>query len=147
MFNLIPAFPMDGVSSRALHALIAHAHRRAARFTEVAAKVGPGLFAIGLGFLGLFGNPLLIFIAVFVYISAAAGAPGLRVREAMETRFTPISIDADAGSRPSPTALLAAAQNEFPVVDAFPEACRAFDSRGHPGGGRQARGGTSRQAS
>ena len=41
--------------------------------TEVAAKIGQA-FAIGLGFLGLFGNPLLIFIAIFVYIAAAGEA-------------------------------------------------------------------------
>ena len=93
--------------------------------TEVAAKVGQA-FAIGLGFLGLFGNPLLIFIAIFIYIVAAGEArmsaaqqalKGLTVGEAMETRFTPISIDATLDQ--AVDALLAAAQNEFPVVDAF----------------------------
>jgi Zn-dependent protease/predicted transcriptional regulator len=122
VFNLIPAFPMDG--GRVLHALIAM-RIGGPLATEVAAKVGQA-FAIGLGFLGLFGNPLLIFIAVFVYIAAAGEAQmsaaqqalrGLRVGEAMETRFTPISIDATLDQ--AVDALLAAAQNEFPVVDAF----------------------------
>ena len=45
--------------------------RRAA--TEIAAKVGQA-FAIGLGFLGLFGNPLLLFIAIFIYMAAAGEA-------------------------------------------------------------------------
>ena len=43
-----------------------HAHGRA-HATEVAAKIGQA-FAIGLGFLGLFGNPLLLFIAIFIYM-------------------------------------------------------------------------------
>ena len=99
VFNLIPAFPMDG--GRVLHALLAM-RIGGPLATEVAAKVGQA-FAIGLGFLGLFGNPLLIFIAVFIYIVAAGEArmsaaqqalKGLTVGEAMETRFTPISIDA-----------------------------------------------------
>ena len=122
VFNLIPAFPMDG--GRVLHALLAM-RIGGPLATEVAAKVGQA-FAIGLGFLGLFGNPLLIFIAVFIYIVAAGEArmsaaqqalKGLTVGEAMETRFTPIFIDATLDQ--AVDALLAAAQNEFPVVDAF----------------------------
>lgn len=122
VFNLIPAFPMDG--GRVLHALLAM-RVGAARATEIAARIGQGL-AFGLGFLGLFGNPLLLFIAIFVYIAAAAEAQmsaaqealkGVSVGEAMETRFTPISIDASLGQ--AVDALLATAQHEFPVVDAF----------------------------
>ncbi len=122
VFNLIPAFPMDG--GRVLHALLAM-RLGGAQATEVAAKIGQA-FAIGLGFLGLFGNPLLIFIAIFVYMAAAGEAQmsaaqqalrGLSVADAMETRFTPISIDASLGQ--AVDALLATAQHEFPVVDAF----------------------------
>jgi Zn-dependent protease/CBS domain-containing protein len=122
VFNLIPAFPMDG--GRVLHALLAM-RVGAARATEVAARIGQAL-AFGLGFLGLFGNPLLLFIAIFVYIAAAGEAQmsaaqealkGVSVGEAMETRFTPVSIDASLGQ--AVDALLATAQHEFPVVDAF----------------------------
>jgi Zn-dependent protease/CBS domain-containing protein len=122
VFNLIPAFPMDG--GRILHALLAMRLGGPAA-TEIAARIGQGL-AFGLGFLGLFGNPLLIFIAIFVYIAAAAEAQmsagqqalkGVTVGEAMETRFTPISIDANLAQ--AVDALLATAQHEFPVVDAF----------------------------
>jgi CBS-domain-containing membrane protein len=42
---------------------------------------------------------------------------GVSVGEAMETRFTPVSIDANLGQ--AVEALLATAQHEFPVVDAF----------------------------
>ena len=122
VFNLIPAFPMDG--GRVLHALLAM-RVGGPIATEIAAKVGQA-FAVGLGFLGLFGNPLLLFIAIFVYMAAAGEAQsnaaqqalkGLTVGEAMETRFTPIAIDATLGH--AVDALLATAQAEFPVVDAF----------------------------
>jgi Zn-dependent protease/CBS domain-containing protein len=122
VFNLIPAFPMDG--GRVLHALLAM-QVGGARATEIAARIGQAL-AFGLGFLGLFGNPLLLFIAIFVYIAAGGEAQmsaaqqaltGVSVGDAMETRFTPISIDANLGQ--AVDALLATAQSEFPVVDAF----------------------------
>ena len=122
VFNLIPAFPMDG--GRVLHALLAM-RVGAAQATEIAARIGQAL-AFGLGFLGLFGNPLLLFIAIFVYIAAGGEAQmsaaqqalkGVSVGEAMETRFTPVSIDANLGQ--AVDALLATAQHEFPVVDAF----------------------------
>jgi CBS domain-containing protein len=79
-----------------------------------------------LGFLGLFGNPLLIFIAIFVYIAAGGearmsafseAARGLTVGDAMETRFNAIPIDATLAE--AIETLLATAQHEFPVVDAF----------------------------
>ncbi len=122
VFNLIPAFPMDG--GRVLHALLAM-RVGGVLATEIAAKIGQA-FALGLGFLGLFGNPLLLFIAIFVYMAAAGEAQmsaahetlkGLSVAAAMETRFTPIPIDATLGQ--AVDALLATAQREFPVVDAF----------------------------
>ena len=113
---------MDG--GRVLHALLAM-RVGGARATEIAARIGQAL-AFGFGFLGLFGNPLLLFIAIFVYIAAGAEAQmsaaqqalkGVSVGDAMETRFTPVSIDANLGQ--AVDALLATAQHEFPVVDAF----------------------------
>jgi Zn-dependent protease/predicted transcriptional regulator len=122
VFNLIPAFPMDG--GRVLRALLAMELGRP-RATRIAASVGQA-FAFGLGFLGLFGNPLLIFIAIFVYVAAAGeaqmtaiheSARGLSVAQAMETRFA--SLPADARLADAVDALLATAQQEFPVIDGF----------------------------
>ena len=51
-----------------------------ARATQIAAIVGQAL-AFALGLLGLFGNPLLIFIALFVYLAAASEAHAVQMRE------------------------------------------------------------------
>jgi Zn-dependent protease/CBS domain-containing protein len=121
LFNLLPAFPMDG--GRVLRALLATrlGHVRA---TEIAASIGQ-VVAFGLGFLGLFGNPLLIFIAIFVYLAAASEAQLVAIRAmsrdvpvnaAMMTQIARLSPDAHIDE--AVTTLLQTSQSEFPVVDA-----------------------------
>ncbi len=120
LFNLIPAFPMDG--GRVLRALLATRLGRV-RATEIAATIGQGV-AFALGFLGLFFNPLLIFIAIFVYLAASAEAHivatramsrGVPVTAAMLTQFATLApeehIDAAIET------LLHTSQSDFPVVD------------------------------
>jgi stage IV sporulation protein FB len=120
LFNLIPAFPMDG--GRVLRALLA---RRLGygRATQIAASIGQGL-AFALGLLGLFGNPILIFIALFVYLAAASEAHAIQMREAargvpardvMITHFE--SLGADSRVEDAVECLIRTTQHEFPVVD------------------------------
>src|SRR5689334_11224411 len=69
LFNLIPAFPMDG--GRVLRAFLA-ARLGYARGTRIAAGIGQAL-AFALGLLGLVnGAPLLLFVALFVYLAASS---------------------------------------------------------------------------
>jgi Zn-dependent protease/CBS domain-containing protein len=121
VFNMVPAFPMDG--GRVLRAALAMWLGQE-KATRIAVQVGQVL-AFGLGFLGLFGNPILLFIAIFIFIAAAgeaqmtfvaAAARGLRARDAMETRIAKIERGATIGE--AVEILLATSQEEFPVVDA-----------------------------
>jgi Zn-dependent protease/CBS domain-containing protein len=78
IFNLLPAFPMDG--GRVLRAFLAM-RMDYARATDIAARIGKG-FALVFGVLGLFvvGNPFLVLIALFVWISAAGEAMAAQLK-------------------------------------------------------------------
>ncbi|MCS7122010.1 MAG: CBS domain-containing protein [Archaeoglobaceae archaeon] len=67
LFNSLPAFPMDG--GRILRSILA-ARMSYARATKVAADLGRGL-AIVMAIFGIFYNPWLILIALFIYIGAS----------------------------------------------------------------------------
>src|SRR6202521_5280610 len=121
LFNLIPAFPMDG--GRVLRALLATRFGYC-RATEGAATIGQWC-AFAIGFLGLFYNPLLIFIAIFVYLAAAAEAQQVSLRAmardvpvsvAMMTEFATLTPDEHIDA--AVQTLLRTSQSEFPVIDA-----------------------------
>lgn len=70
VFNMIPAFPMDG--GRCVRALLA-LRLEYAKATRIAAGLGQ-VIAVGFVVLGLFSNPFLLLIGVFVWIGAAQEA-------------------------------------------------------------------------
>jgi Zn-dependent protease/CBS domain-containing protein len=122
VFNMIPAFPMDG--GRVLRALLS-IRLGFTRATQIAASIGQ-FVAFALGFLGLFVNPLLIFIAIFVYLAAASEAQlvtvramsrGVPVNAAMMTQFAKLTPEASIDE--AIETLLRTSQSEFPVVDSF----------------------------
>jgi len=121
LFNLLPAFPLDG--GRVLRALLA-SRMDYSRATSIAVSIGQGLaWLLGLwGFLN--GNFFLILIAIFIYFGAGQEGQmvqfrrvfgGLKVRQAYSRQaqtLTPQSTLHDAVER-----MLSSFQADFPVCD------------------------------
>jgi Zn-dependent protease/CBS domain-containing protein len=128
-FNLLPAFPMDG--GRVLRAFLAMKLNYATA-TRLAATVGQGMalvFAL-LGLMSLFRgttllmNPMMLFIALFVWIGASQEAEaaemksslsGVTVSQAMLTQFNVLWPAQTLGEVAG--LVLAGSQSDFPVVE------------------------------
>ncbi len=120
IFNLLPAFPMDG--GRIFRAALAR-YMDYSRATQAAATVGQGM-AFVFGALGLLGNPFLLFIALFVWIGATQESAlvqmkvvlaGIPVSEVAVTEFSSL-----APSDPLHRAvelMLHGTQQDFPVLE------------------------------
>lgn len=120
VFNLMPAFPMDG--GRVLRALLALRldYRRA---TDLAATTGQAL-AWAFGAIGLVKNPWLLIIAIFVFLGAEAEADfvktksvlaNVRIQDVMVREFHALGVR-DPLSR-AIQHIMAGFQEDFPVVE------------------------------
>lgn len=118
-FNLLPAFPMDG--GRVLRALLSR-RMEYTKATQTAASIGQGM-ALLFGFAGIFGNPFLVFIALFVWIGAAQEAAMVQMKSALEG--IPVSramitdfrvLPADARLSDAINLILRGSQLDFPVL-------------------------------
>lgn len=122
LFNMVPAFPMDG--GRVLRAALA-LNMPAPRATAIAAGVGQ-LAAIAAGLAAILSNPpqwWMMFIAFFVYLGAGQEAfayrqaslvEGVPVRKAMITDFQ--TLTGGTTLKEAADALLSTSQEDFPVV-------------------------------
>jgi len=122
VFNLIPAFPMDG--GRVLRASLT-IFLGEERATEIASRVGQGM-AILFAVVALLPpvRPVLLLIAFFVFVGAGqeqayqrgrAALRGMTAREAMITHFETLAPQDTLGR--AAELLLATHQQDFPVVD------------------------------
>jgi CBS domain-containing protein len=122
LFNLVPAFPMDG--GRVLRALLAMTMPYA-RATRIAAQVGQG-FALLFAAFGVFvlRSPVMVFIALFVFMAAGeeralvqtrASLAGMPVSAAMVTAF--MSIETRHELQHAADLMLAGDQQDFPVLE------------------------------
>lgn len=119
VFNMLPAFPMDG--GRVLRALLAMRvdYPRATRW---AAAVGQAMALLFL-LLGLFSSPILVLIALFIWLGAAqeagvvqlrAAVSGVAVAEAMRIDVSTLSPDDAIETARELT--VRHAQHDLPVV-------------------------------
>ena len=118
-FNMLPAFPMDG--GRVLRALLAM-RLPYVQATRAAASIGQAM-AILFAFLAYWLGPMIILVALFVWIGAEAEAiqveervalKDLSVREAMLTDYHTLRPDDTLGH--AADLLVSGSQHDFPVV-------------------------------
>ncbi len=120
LFNLIPAFPMDG--GRVLRALLSMKFHRS-KATAIAAQIGQFL-AIGFVFLGFMYDFWLIFIGLFIFLGASGESryestrhllSDLKVEDILMHQFT--TMDAWSPISEAVDTLLDGQEKEFLVTE------------------------------
>ncbi|MBP2133045.1 Zn-dependent protease/predicted transcriptional regulator [Methanomicrobium sp. W14] len=121
LFNLIPAFPMDG--GRVLRALLA---RRLPIYqaTKISADIGRA-FAVIFGIFGIFVlNPILVIIAIFIYLGAGQEAEmtkfnellrDVKIKEAMTSPV--ITVEPDMRAEEIINLMYSTKHLGYPVTD------------------------------
>ena len=122
LFNLIPAFPMDG--GRVLRGLLA-TRLGPVQATDISAAIGQ-LFAVAFFLLGFFSNPFLILIGVFIFFGANGEREmvrqremmrGLNVSDVMGTKRRTETVTPYHNFGQVLDAVIHGYQEDFPVVD------------------------------
>lgn len=122
LFNLLPAFPMDG--GRALRAILSMRMGRSGA-TRIAARFGHVI--AGLFFLAglLFSNPILLLIAIFIYFGASAESADTELRQFAQTmrvadvmRSNVQTIASSASLAAGIELMIHAGQHAIPVIGA-----------------------------
>jgi len=124
IFNMIPAFPMDG--GRVLRAVLAMMMPDYAKATRWAATIGQGIAVVVVMSMAFSGKlqPMYVLIALFVFFTAGQeaamveeqqAAGNLRVSDVMLTDFHTLS--SNAVLREAVEFLLAGTQHDFPVMN------------------------------
>jgi Zn-dependent protease/CBS domain-containing protein len=120
LFNLLPAFPMDG--GRVLRSLMAQ-RMDYAKATRLAAGIGQTM-AFFFGVVGIFTNPWLLLIALFIYLGAGQEEQQVQVRSllrnvpvgyAMAKQFAVMQPEEPLARAVQEA--MAGYQHDFPVVD------------------------------
>jgi predicted transcriptional regulator len=120
LFNLLPAFPMDG--GRMLRACLAMFLKRTTA-TNIAATIGQ-IIAIGFVFTGFFTNPWLVLVGLFIFVAAQIEADyvmiqsqlqGYTVKDALMKNYQ--TLNANDSIQKAITLLLNSQNNLFLVID------------------------------
>ena len=121
LFNLIPAFPMDG--GRVLRALLAM-RMDFTKATQIAANIGQGL-ALLLGVWGFMsGSYTMVLIAIFVWIGAGQESKDVIVKDVLRDikvrqaiTLAPQTLKANDLLSKAAELTLSTAQSDFPVIE------------------------------
>ena len=121
LFNLIPAFPMDG--GRALRALLAKKMDHA-KATRIASQVGQG-FALLMGLWGFMsGSWTLVIIAIFVWIGAGQENQGVQTKHILgeatvgqAMTHSPHALKVNDSLSKAVELTLSTSQADFPVLE------------------------------
>jgi len=121
IFNMVPAFPMDG--GRVLRALLSRGFSYA-RATQIAARIGT-IFALVFAVIGILGwNPVLVLVALFIYGAATTESRAVVLDElltgvvAADVMDRPVrSVEADTTLEAFTGQMLADRRSEYVVVD------------------------------
>lgn len=120
LFNLIPAFPMDG--GRILRAALSFKLDRV-KATRIAANLGQ-ILAIAFVIFGFYSNPMLIFIGFFVFLGAQAEMAavqmkytlkGIKVSDVVMRHYTSLKPDEPVSHAVS--VLLNSQEKAFIIMD------------------------------